>query len=434
MLSPEDSAVLTHVGPGTIMGSFMRQYWIPGILSSELLENDGAPLRVRLLCEDLIAFRDSSGRVGLIQNACPHRGASLFFGRNEEDGLRCVYHGWKYDVTGQCVDMPSEPAESNFKDKIRATAYPCVERNGMIWVYMGPRTTPPPLPDFEPNMLADGQWSISCTMTECNYFQSLEGDIDTVHAQFLHHGRVDPQEVIPGTFRYYRLFERAARYQMMDTEFGTMYGAYRPAEPDTTYWRIAYFLFPFYAMAPTSLLGHQIAMQARVPIDDEHTLRMGLQRVDNRAPGQGSPRQVFDRNQEPPTTDWLGRFPSVRTLRNDYLVDRALQKTGDSFTGIDGIPVQDMMATESMGPIYDRSKEHLGTSDAMIIRTRRRLIEAARRFDATGETPPGVDNPEIFRVRAGGVILPNDADWLQATDALRQAFVEHPGLDPAIVG
>src|SRR5881296_3849761 len=137
MLTGDDNQLLTRIGPGTPMGELMRQYWQPAVLSAELAERDGPPLRVRLLGEELIAFRDTEGRVGLIQNACMHRGASLFFGRNEENGLRCVYHGWKFDVSGQCVDMPSEPAESKFKAKIRATAYPCRERNGVIWAYLG---------------------------------------------------------------------------------------------------------------------------------------------------------------------------------------------------------------------------------------------------------------------------------------------------------
>src|SRR6059036_620518 len=153
MLSREDNELLCRVGPGTPVGAMLRQYWVPALMSSELPERDGAPVRVRLMGENLIAFRVTSGQIGVIQNACPHRGASLFFGRNEEEGLRCVYHGWKYDVTGQCIDMPSEPAESNFKTKIRATAYPTQERGGLVWMYMGPRAAPPPLPDLLANML-----------------------------------------------------------------------------------------------------------------------------------------------------------------------------------------------------------------------------------------------------------------------------------------
>ncbi|PYN41532.1 MAG: hypothetical protein DME00_31580, partial [Candidatus Rokuibacteriota bacterium] len=179
MLSREDNELLCKVGPGTPTGALLRQYWIPALMSSELPERDGAPVRVRLLGENLIAFRVTSGKIGLIQNHCPHRGASLFFGRNEEEGLRCVYHGWKYSCEGHCVDMPSEPEESNFKSKIRATAYPCVERNDIIWTYMGPRQTPPPLPDIEPNLLPQGEYAVQKVLRECNWFQGLEGDIDT---------------------------------------------------------------------------------------------------------------------------------------------------------------------------------------------------------------------------------------------------------------
>src|SRR5690242_5081965 len=168
MLTPEENRRLTRVGPGTPMGALLRRYWQPACLSSELPERDGAPLRVRLLCEDLIAFRDSEGHVGLVDAYCPHRRAPLFFGRNEECGLRCVYHGWKFDRSGACVDMPSEPPESDFASKVRARAYPCVERNGVVWAYMGERPTPPPLPDLEPNMLAPGECVVQKVLRQCN--------------------------------------------------------------------------------------------------------------------------------------------------------------------------------------------------------------------------------------------------------------------------
>src|SRR5215210_5231684 len=172
MLSQSDNEIPTRVGPGTLMGNLLRRYWTPALISAELPEPDCPPLRVRLLGEDLIAFRTTSGQVGLVANACPHRGASLFFGRNEEDGLRCVYHGWKFDVTGACIDMPSEPAESNFKNKVRTRAYPCVERNGMIWTYMGSRQVLPPLPDLLPNL--DPECRVGKSMRECNFMQALE--------------------------------------------------------------------------------------------------------------------------------------------------------------------------------------------------------------------------------------------------------------------
>src|SRR5581483_7046564 len=181
MLSIKDNDTLCRVSKGTPMGDLMREYWIPALRSDELPSPDCPPLRLRLLGENLIAFRATSGAVGAIQNAWPHRGASMFFGRNEEEGLRCVYHGWKFDVAGNCVDMPSEPAESNFKSKVRTKAYPCIERNGIVWVYMGPRTVPPPLPELPPNLVQDHKTTIK-EMRICNFMQALEGDIDTVHA------------------------------------------------------------------------------------------------------------------------------------------------------------------------------------------------------------------------------------------------------------
>ncbi len=202
MLSKEDNELACRVGPGTVMGNLFRQYWLPAALSSELPSPDADPLRLRLLGEDLIAFRDSNGAVGLIQNNCPHRGASLFFGRNEEAGLRCVYHGWKFDVDGHCIDMPNEPTESDFRTRVKATAYPTRERGGIVWAYLGPRpTTPPELPDLEANNLPDGEFMVSAIQREANFLQGLEGDIDTSHFSFLHFGhlgRVGKEEHLPG--------------------------------------------------------------------------------------------------------------------------------------------------------------------------------------------------------------------------------------------
>ena len=437
MLSREDNELLCRVGTDTPVGALLRQYWIPALMSSELPERDGAPVRVRLLGENLIAFRTTSGKIGLIQNHCPHRGASLFFGRNEEEGLRCVYHGWKYDCEGACVDMPSEPAESNFKSKVRATAYPCVERNDVIWTYMGPRRTPPPLPDIEPNMLPRSEYAVQKVLRECNWFQALEGDIDTSHLGFLHLGAVKPAQTTPGTFDYYNVADRAPKYEVVDTEFGTSYGAYRPAEADSYYWRIAHYLFPFFTMIPTGILGTQILVRAWVPVDDNHVMFWSIaaprSRVGNGAAGGASGLNAGGRpvasagarpggfEFQPDGSDWLGKFRLAQHKDNDYLIDREAQRT-TSFTGIAGIHQQDQAVTESMGPIYDRSQEHLGTSDAMVIRTRRRVLNAARALRDSGATPPGVDNPEVYRHRSGGVVLPRAADWLEATKGLRQAF------------
>src|SRR6202163_4739515 len=194
MSKQKDSDDLLRVGPGTAMGEMMRQYWIPAVMSSEL-ERDGAPMRLMLLGEKLIAFRDSSGRVGILDHRCPHRCASLFLGRNEEAGLRCVYHGWKFDADGNCVDMPNEPAESDFRTKVKAVAYPTQERGGIVWAYLGPRKVPPPLPDLEGNMLPGATaWAYQ---QSANWFQILEGHMDTAHVSFLHYGGVKPADVPP---------------------------------------------------------------------------------------------------------------------------------------------------------------------------------------------------------------------------------------------
>src|SRR3989454_5744040 len=437
MLSPADNEYLCRVGRRTPMGDVFRQYWMPAIRSDELPAPDCPPVRIRLLGENLIGFRTTSGEVGLIQNSCPHRGASLFFGRNEEEGLRCVYHGWKFDCDGVCVDMPNEPAENNFRAKIRATTYPCRERNGIVWTYLGPRPVPPALPDIEPNMLPNGECVVTKVLRECNWFQALEGDIDTSHLGFLHLGAVRPEDTTPGSFDYYLVADRAPKYEVLDTEFGTSYGAYRPAEADTDYWRIAHFLFPFFTMIPTGILGVQILVRAWVPIDDEHIMFWSIAAPRSREGGAatGGATGLMSGGRSvaaaggrpggfeflPDSTDWTGKFRLAQNKDNDYLIDREAQRT-QSFTGIAGIHQQDQAITESMGPIYDRTQEHLGTSDAMVIRTRRRVINAARALRDNAVTPPGVDNPAVYRHRSGGVILPRDCDWLEATKGLREAF------------
>jgi phenylpropionate dioxygenase-like ring-hydroxylating dioxygenase large terminal subunit len=454
MLTKEDNELLCRVGPGTAMGRLIREYWIPALLSTELPEPNGPPERVRLLGEDLVAFRDTQGRVGILAHSCPHRGASLFFGRNEEDGLRCVYHGWKYDVAGRCVDMPNEPhpiadfelrnAESTPVDSsirnphsaIKAVAYPCRERGGVVWTYMGPRAEPPPLPDLEPNMLRDGEYQVGKVLRECNWFQGLEGEIDTSHFGFLHLGAVSPENAIPGSFDYYTVKDKAPLYNTLDTDFGTSYGAYRPADEGTYYWRIAHFLFPVFTMIPPGPLGRQVLVRAWVPLDDEHVMFWTMGARQTRAPapteetrttsaGLQFPGTSTGFNYLPNTSDWLGKWRLVPNRENDYLIDREAQRKMEIYTGVDGVHTQDQMITESMGPIADRTIENLVSSDAMVIRTRLRALNAAKALRDHGTTPPGVDNPEVYRVRSGSVVLPREADWLEATEELRTAFVEH---------
>lgn len=411
------------------MGALMREYWLPAMLSSELPGPDCDPLRVLLLGEKLVAFRDSEGAVGLLEESCPHRGGALFYGRNEDCGIRCVYHGWKFDVTGRCVDMPNEPAESDFKDRVRAQCYPTVERGGVIWAYLGPREVPPPLPDLESNVEGGSARAI---LRDCNWLQALEGDIDTSHFSFLHLGSQVPEDYPEGSFTRSTVTHRNPRYAVLDTDFGAVYAAYRPFSPGKVYWRIANFSFPFYTQPGPGTLGAKVNVRAWVPMDDEHTMFFMMT-----PPGGGRQANFAPRGaaaQGPPgalesTSGWTGRNRLAESRENDHLIDRDLQRHGGSFTGIRGIHTQDQAITEAMGPIYDRRREHLGTSDVMVVRVRRRLAEVVKSHVEKGIVPPGVDEPEVYRVRSGGVVLDEGVDWYEATTELRKAYVDHPGVD-----
>ena len=446
MLSVTDNEEICRVGPGTLMGEFFRQYWIPAVRSDELPSGDCPPVRIKLLGEELIAYRATSGDVGLMQNSCPHRGASLFFGRNEEEGLRCVYHGWKFDVTGACVDMPSEPAESNFRSKVRAKAYPTRERGGIIWAYMGPseRDNLPPLPDLEANILNDDPERIAILLRPNNWLQGIEGEMDTVHAAILHWGMDQPGE--KGSFSYYHLTNRFdARFTARETEYGAAYGAYRPAEADTQYWRIGHMLFPFIAMQANGDLGPEVRMNAYVPVDDYNTLQWEVQvRLDGR-PARQLRNFPINRTNEPVAmgalrtympqgTGWLDRFVIEQSMENDYLIDREAQSTFQSYTGIPGVRQQDMAMTESMGAIMDRTNEHLGTSDSMIIKARRRWLAAAKALRDHGITPPGVNQPELYRQRSGEIILPRSVDWWDGTKDVREQWSSAEKVAAEIAG
>jgi nitrite reductase/ring-hydroxylating ferredoxin subunit len=423
MLSQQDNELLCRVGRGTPMGELMRQYWMPVLYDWEL-EPDGPPLRIRVLGEDLIAWRDSDGRPGFIRENCPHRGASLFFGRNEECGLRCAYHGWKFDVSGTCVDMPNEPAESNFKDKVRAVAYRAGEFGGMIWVYMGPRQDDPPgIPRFEWGLVPPEQRQHSHKLVyECNYMQALEGELDTTHVYFLH-SRLDPN--LPAKYGTW-VEDRAARLYVVDTEGGVLYGGKRVEDDGNTYWRTTHFLFPIYGMFPGGRDDGTVPLSIYVPIDDEHTLHMGVFWHPTKAMDAArDPRNgvlpdepgVLANGVGPMKPEQKGRFfahwwPQV-CPENDFMMDADARRT-KSFTGIPGIRLQDSAVIWSMGPIMDRSQEHLGTADAAIIRVRRRMIAAAKALREHGVTPPGVDQPEVYTVRSCLTVLPPDADWLTA--------------------
>jgi len=419
MMNPKDSADLTRVGPGTVMGGLMRQYWLPAVMSSEL-ERDGPPLRLMLLGERLIAFRDSSGRVGVMDHRCPHRCASLFLGRNEENGIRCVYHGWKYDFAGNCVDMPNMPAHQDYKDRVKAKAYQAAERNGLVWVYMGPRAEAPPLPAIEAALLPESESQIWFAQRECNWLQALEGDIDTSHFGFLHAGSVDPADVAPGNLLRYTVTNRAPEYHVAETPWGTMYAAYREAEANQTYWRFANFLFPFWTQTPQGPID-RVGSRAWVPMDDTHTMFVSLNwRNMPRPQGPFNDARVvrgstLGQDFLPNTSDWHGRWRLSSNGANDWNIDREAQQSGQIYTGITNIHVQDQAVTESMGPVTDHLFEHLGPSDRMIGRTRRRLLRAARALRREGAVPPGVDDSELYlEVRSGDFLADVRIGWREA--------------------
>ena len=417
MLSVDDNTRLTRVGPGTPMGRLMREYWMPALLSTELPGPDCSPVRVMLLCERLIAFRDSRGRPALIAEACPHRGASLFFGRNEACGLRCMYHGWKFDADGVCVDAPSEPSASIVTQKVRARAYPCVERGGVVWAYLGPRAVPPPLPDLEPNLEASSG-HVNAVLVENNWLQSLEGDVDVAHIPVLHASNLralaalhDDRPALPlaSTFRTCEVSDTAAGFAFATTAASNIEPASRARRART--WSVGHFMFPFFANLPYGALGsHWIV--ARVPMDDDHTMTIGMWRRGAATP----PRELMFGAEPchlPNTPDWFGRFRLCRNRTNDFGLDRDSARGGG--VGIAGQAVQDTAITTSMGPVVDRSREHLGRADVPIIHLRQRLLRALRELDEQG--PPAIDAPGAYRTKHGDIRVADGVGWF---DALRQ--------------
>ena len=439
MTTASEGAELTQVGPGTMMGRLMREYWMPALKSSEL-ERDGAPVRFMLLGEKLIAFRDSTGRVGVMDHRCPHRCASLFLGRNEEGGLRCLYHGWKYDVTGQCIDMPSVPPEQDFKHKVRAKAYRTQERAGLVWVYMGVRAEPPALPALQILDAPDSEINVGMIQRDCNYLQAIEGEIDTAHFGYLHGGHADPARLDESEPFYYTVTNRAPLYHVTDAPWGTQYGAHRPAGPGQTYWRFANFLFPFWTQAPNGEFDSHAHGRAWVPIDDHNTMYVYIWWKNSRnamnmpqpAYKDGTPIGGAGRGNRllPNTTDWMGRWRMAENEANDWGMDREAQRTNAIYSGIDGIHLQDQAITESMGPIVDHTFEHLGPSDQMITRTRRRLLRAARALRDDGTVPPGVEDAGVYHAARSGYFVSDDQGPWQDVYERRLAKAKHPAQAP----
>jgi phenylpropionate dioxygenase-like ring-hydroxylating dioxygenase large terminal subunit len=407
------------------MGNLLRRYWTPALLSAELPDPDGTPVRTRLLGEDLVAFRASDGRVGLIAQACPHRGASLFFGRNEENGIRCIYHGWKYDLDGRCVDMPSEPAETNFSHKIIATAYPTHESGGIIWTYMGPRDKMTGFRDFGSDSVPKEEWRATKIHSTCNWIQGLEGNIDTAHISWLHQYfgiRDIPEDGTdrPGypsgayTWKIW-LEDRAPRIEVQDTWYGFRYAGLRTTPNGHTHARVTDYIMPYMSYIASIPVGSGGGI-LMVPIDDNSFWRynIAMRRPERVAtPNTNRPPSLDGRARSPyvqPTTTANGIIQREWVAENDYQIDREFQKT-EAFSGIRDFVSQDLAVTESMGPIYDRRKEHLGTTDKAIIALRRLLIRTALEME-DGVEPPAVDPELPYRsIRSAEKILDRGEDW-----------------------
>ncbi len=415
MLSREDNERITRVGPDTPAGNLLRRYWQPALLSSEVTENNGEPVRLRLLGEDLLVFRDTDGRTGLVDAFCPHRRAPLFYGRNEECGLRCVYHGWKFDVDGKCVDLPSEPADSPMKAKVRLKSYPTHERGGVLWAYLGPSENMPPPPDYEWMRAPETHRHVSKTYEACNYLQALEGGLDTAHSSYLHRNNMHDSTQL-------RSRDGAPVISVHETVYGYCYVSNRNLGEDGNFVRVYQYIMPCQQMRP-DVQKRDGGGQAKVPkinghiwvpIDDEHTVVYNwMYGYDQNAAFSPELIESSDTTYGRGPDDFVpGTFQLKRNASNNYLIDRDAQKRG-SFTGIQGVNTQDFALQEGMGPIVDRSREYLGSSDRAIITMRKLLMDAIGKVER-GEDPPALD-PEICgKIRPYEDILPNGTDWREA--------------------
>jgi phthalate 4,5-dioxygenase oxygenase subunit len=404
----------------------MRRHWIPALLIEEVPDADGTPVPVRLFGEDLVAWRDTDGKVGLMDRYCPHRRVSLQFARNEEGGLRCLYHGWKINVLGDVVEMPSEPPESCQAQKVRHKTYPTHEHGGFVWAYMGPPETMPEFtpPAFAPN--ADTKVSIVKIKVDCNWAQVLEGAIDSAHSSTLHSSDIAPQAV-GGTQPTGSTFlrpttDKAPRIKVQPTDYGFKYAALRRPilnADANDYVRMTIFVAPFTALIPPN--SKYRSANVNVPIDDTHTMFhfIAFSQASDGAPDQEEYRRILASQVG---IDVNARYEKMRTLDSGYGQNREAMKNGN-FTGIRGIPYQDIAMWETMQPIADRSAERLGASDQAIVHFRRQMLEAVRRFDA-GEpaigTKESCDTPQ-GSIRSFEGMLTKGAEWRHLDTAQAQA-------------
>ena len=414
MLTKEQNDLLCRVEGAAPMGGIMRSHWLPVCLSEEVAEKDGAPVKARLVGEDLVVFRDSNGKLGVLDEHCPHRGASLVFGRNEACGLRCLYHGWKFDVDGNILEMASEPDGSALKGALRQKSYPVREAGGFVWAWLGPKEK---LREFEPPAWAPQpgiKYAIVKMHAACNWAQVLEGSIDSAHSSSLHSTNMPTAEVDSAKAKEDKWLrpsnDKAPKLQFEPTSYGFRYAALRKPirNPDTDqYIRTTLFIAPFTVLIPPN--DQYNLAQMLVPMDDVNTMFYWIAWYPD--PKRGISQEAWRKFCAARVgVDIDQDYRKRRTLANRYQQDRAAMKRGD-FTGIEGIPTQDMAMWESMGPIADRSKDHPGSSDVAVVQFRRMMVAAAKKFKEGGPAIGATDHIPHIKLASFEGIAPKSTDW-----------------------
>ena len=427
MISAEENESLTRVGPGTLMGALFRRYWMPALLSSEVAEPDCPPVRVRLLGERLVAFRDTNNQIGLVDEFCAHRGVSLWFGRNEDCGLRCPYHGWKYDVTGQCIELPSEGPDGPMRPRMKLKSYPCLELGGVVWAYLGPPELMPEPPGIERAHVAPERRYASKRLQECNYLQAMEGGIDSSHVSFLHSGALRRDPLFAGSKgNEYNLKDTMPEFDVVEFPGGLLIGARRNADAGRYYWRITPWIMPAHTIIPPRA-GHPLGAHVWVPIDDESCWAWSINYHPSRSL-TSSELEAMRAGKGIHVQYVPGTFIPLQNKRNDYLMDRASQKSGHSFSGVDGIAMQDASLQESMGAVQNRTRENLCPTDRGIVMARRRLLQAAQ-ANREGNPVPAL-LAEEQRVRSCAIELPRSQHFREHA---RHGLFAAPDTDPVTV-
>ena len=415
MLTQQENDLLTQTGAKSAMGQYFRRFWQPVALAEELPEPDCAPLRLKVMGEDLVAFRDTKGRLGLLDAHCPHRGANLFFGRNEECGLRCVYHGWKFDVDGRAVDLPNIPHGARHHDTIHVKSYPTREWGEIVWAYMGPGADVlPELPHLEFCIMEDKHRYVTKQYVDCNWAQVMEGDLDTTHFSFLHMPAPsvasNENTDAPADTRRLRWIHNdpMPKFTILPHDLGFVVGGVRAGDEGQNYWRITQYTLPAHGTGPSTLPGETYFGFTLVPITDESCWMYCY---------GWNPDRLIDDEERAKLEQGHGiianistDYVPIRNRGNDYMIDREDQRNV-TYTGIKGLAEQDLMIQESQGVVVDRTREELTATDAAVVRFRRTVMAAAEALESNGTEPIAPWQHEYYRVRPGSWIASNNLDF-----------------------